>query len=152
VARLDGRYPTAIETGRRALVLLADVGDPGHRVRVQGTVGLALAESGAADEAEAVRAALSDEGQAADGTRAMIGGYLARSRGERAHAAKLFEAAAASLLGHHDARDVVEALVGVAASTDDLADREAVLVQLDEVCKRGGLVLLPRDRALLGAR
>jgi predicted ATPase len=151
VARLDGRYPTAIETGRRALVLLAEVGDPGHRVRVQGTVGLALAESGAATEAEAIRAALSDEGQVADGTRAMIGGYLARARGERAHAAKLFEAAAASLLGHHDARDVVEALVGVAASTDDPADREVVLVQLNEVCKRGGLILLPRDRALLEA-
>jgi hypothetical protein len=112
---------------------------------------LALAESGAAEEAEAIRTALSDEGQAADGTRAMIGGYLARARGERTHAAKMFEVAAVSLLGHHDARDVVEALVGVAACTDDPADREAVLVQLDEVCKRGGLVLLPRDRALIGA-
>jgi predicted ATPase/transcriptional regulator with XRE-family HTH domain len=153
VARLDGRYADAVETGRRALVLLADVGDPGHRVRVQGTVGLALAEWGEPAEAEAIRAALAEAGQAADGTRAMIGGYLAWARGERADAVKLFEAAAAALLGHHDARDVVEALVGVVASTDDPADRESVLGQLGEVCRRGGLVLLPRDRTLLeGAR
>ncbi|GII22226.1 XRE family transcriptional regulator [Planosporangium mesophilum] len=149
VARLDGRYAAAVDIGRRALELLAEVGDPGQRVRVQGTVGLALAESGGAAEAEAIRAALADAGQAADGTRAMIGGYLALARGERAHAAKLFESAAGALLGHHDARDVVEALVGVAASTDDPAGREPLLAQLDEVCQRGGLVLLPRDRALL---
>ena len=30
--------------------------------------------------------------------------------------------------------------------------REVVMVQLGEVCRRGGLVLLPRDRALLEAR
>jgi predicted ATPase/transcriptional regulator with XRE-family HTH domain len=149
VARLDRRYAAAVETGQRALVLLADVGDPGHRVRVETSVGLALAESGAIEEAEAIRAALADAGQAADGSRAMIGGYLARARGERAHAVKMFEAAASALLGHHDPRDVVEALVGWAASTDDPVDRAAVLGQLGEVCRRGGLVLLPRDRALL---
>jgi predicted ATPase len=150
VARLDGRYAYAVETGRRAVTLLAEVGDPGHRVRAQGTVGLALAESGAGSEAEAIRAALADVGPVAEGTRAMIGGYLARAGGERAYAVKLFEAAAAALLGHHDARDVVEALVGVAASTDDRAARGSILAQLDEMCRRGGLVLLPRDRALLG--
>jgi predicted ATPase len=149
VARLDGQYATAVETGRGALALLAEVGDPGHRVRVQGTVGLALAESGDAGGAETIRAALADVGQVAEGTRAMIGGYLALARGERAHAVKFFESAAGALLGHHDARDVVEALVGVAASTDDPADRESVLAQLEGVCQRGGLVLLPHDRALL---
>jgi predicted ATPase/DNA-binding XRE family transcriptional regulator len=149
VARLDGRYVTAVETGRRAVTLLADVGDPGHRVRAQGTVGLALAESDARSEAEEVRATLADLGQA-EGVRAMIGGYLALARGERAYAVKLFETAAVALFGHHDARDVVEALVGVAASTDDPVERESVLAQLDEVCLRAGLVLLPRDRALLG--
>jgi predicted ATPase len=150
VARLQGRYSFAVETGRRAVTQLAEVGDPGHRVRAQGTVGLALAESGATGEAEAIWTTLADVGQAAEGTRAMIGGYLARSRGEGAYAVKLFEVAAAALLGHHDARDVVEALVGAAASTDDRAERGSILAQLDEVCRRGGLVLLPRDRALLG--
>jgi predicted ATPase/DNA-binding XRE family transcriptional regulator len=150
VARLDGRYDTAIDNGRRALALLADVGDPGHRVRVQGFVGLALAESGELDEAEAVAKSLVDAGPAAAGTRALISGYVALGRGERAEAVALFESAAADLLGHHDARDVVEALVGVAAATDDRAHRASVLAQLDEVCERGGLVLLPRDRALLG--
>jgi hypothetical protein len=64
---------------------------------------------------------------------------------------KLFEAAAASLLGLHDARDVVEATVGIAASMDDAADRRRMLAQLDEICKRAGVMLLPADRALLGA-
>jgi predicted ATPase/DNA-binding XRE family transcriptional regulator len=155
VARLDGRYAIAVETGRRALTLLAEVGDPGHRVRA--TVGLALAESGVEDEAEEIRATLAEAGQAADGTWAMIGGYLARARGERAYAVKLFEAAGAALLGqhdvrlgHHGARDVLEALIGVAACMDDPADRDSALSQMDGVCRRGGLVLLPRDRALLG--
>lgn len=149
VARLDRRYATALDTGRRALALLSGVGDPGHRVRVQGTIGLALAESGESDEAEAVAKALAEVGEAADGTRAMICGYVVLARGERREAVELFEAAAAALLGHHDARDVVEALVGVAAATDDAGHRESVLAQLDEVCEHAGLLLLPRDRALL---
>jgi predicted ATPase/transcriptional regulator with XRE-family HTH domain len=149
VARLDRRYAVAVGTARRAVALLADVGDPGHRVRVLGTVGLALAEAGELAEAEAIRAALAEAGQAADGYLALIGGYLARARGERAQAAKLFEAAAASLLGHHDSRDVLEALVGVAASTDDPAARGSVLAQVEELCRRGGLTLLPRDLAML---
>nr|WP_205861221.1 helix-turn-helix domain-containing protein [Planosporangium flavigriseum] len=149
VARLDGRYDAAVETGRRAVVLLAGVGDPGHLVRAQGTVGLALAEAGAAYEADAILAAFADVEQA-EGVRAMIGGYLALARGERTDAVKLFEAAAVALFGHRDARDVVEALVGVAAGTDDPAERQSVLAQLAEVCRGGGLVLLPRDLALLG--
>ncbi|MGC9666955.1 ATP-binding protein [Planosporangium sp. 12N6] len=149
VARLDRRYASAVETGQRALALLAEVGDPGHRVRVQGTVALALAESGAVAEAEAVRSTLADAGPGADGTRTLVGGYLALARGERTHAVKLFESAAA-LLGHHDARDVVEALVGAVAGTDDADDRSAVRARLTELCERGAVVLLPRDRALLG--
>nr|WP_205862266.1 helix-turn-helix domain-containing protein [Planosporangium thailandense] len=149
VARLEGRYEPAVEFGRRALALLTDVGDPGHRVRALATVGLALAESGAWAEAEAVRSTLAEIGAPAEGTQAMIGGYLARARGERAYAAKLFEAAAAALFGRHDARDVVEALVGVAASTDGPADRASALAQLRAMCRRTGQVLLPRDLALL---
>jgi tetratricopeptide (TPR) repeat protein len=150
LARLDGRHAAAIDTARRALGLLAGLGDPGHRVRAQGTIGLALAESGQFDEAEAVAKVLAEVGPAADGTRAMICGYVALGRGERDEAAGFFESAAGALLGRHDARDVVEALVGVAVSTGDPAHRGSVLVQLEDVCQRGGLVLLPRDRALLG--
>jgi tetratricopeptide (TPR) repeat protein len=150
VARLGGRYATAVETGQRALALLAEVGDPGHRVRTQGIIGLALAEAGEADEAEAVSKALAEAGLGADGIRAMIGGYVSLARGERAAAAAMFEEAAAALLGHHDSRDVLEALVGVATATTDPAHRESVLTQVDEVCRKGGLVLLPRDRARLG--
>jgi hypothetical protein len=149
VARLDGRYDTAIGLCRRALPPLATVGDPGHRVRARGTVGLALAESGATEEADAVRVAMADLGAAAAGTRALIGGYVALARAERAHAVKLFDDAAESLRGHRDARDVVEAMVGVVASTDGPADREAARARLTEVCQRTGVVLLPRDLALL---
>src|SRR3954469_12159595 len=66
VARLGGRYQLAVEIGRRALALLTDVGDPGHRVRAQGVVGLALAEAGDLDEAEMVRKALAEAGAVAD--------------------------------------------------------------------------------------
>jgi hypothetical protein len=104
------------------------------------------------DRAEDVLVALADVGPAADGVRAMIGGYLAWARGDRSDAVKLFESAAATLLGHHDARDVVEALVGVAANTPEPAAREAVLAQLDEVARRAGVTLLPRERALLEDR
>ena len=51
VARLDRRYDDAVTLGRRAIVALEQLGDPGHRRRVLGTVGLALAQSGRADEA-----------------------------------------------------------------------------------------------------
>jgi predicted ATPase/transcriptional regulator with XRE-family HTH domain len=58
VARLDGRYDEAVARGRRAIVLLEEVGDPGQRRRVLGTVGLALAQAGRLDEAGAVLAEL----------------------------------------------------------------------------------------------
>ena len=58
VARLDRRYDDAVTLGRRAIVALEQLGDPGHRSRVLGTVGMALAQSGRADEAVEVLAQL----------------------------------------------------------------------------------------------
>lgn len=58
VARLDGRYAEAVNAGRRVLAILGELGDPGHRRRVLGTVGLALAQAGRSDEATAVLAEL----------------------------------------------------------------------------------------------
>ncbi|TYB99590.1 XRE family transcriptional regulator [Micromonospora sp. WP24] len=58
VARLEGRYCDAIDQGHRVLAMLAELGDPGHRRRVLGRVGLALAQDGRADEAAEVLAEL----------------------------------------------------------------------------------------------
>jgi tetratricopeptide (TPR) repeat protein len=58
VARLDGRYDEAVSRGRRAALLLEELGDPGHRRRVLGTVGLALAQAGRVEEASEVLAEL----------------------------------------------------------------------------------------------
>ncbi len=150
VTRLAGRYGAAAETGRRAMARLAELGDPGHRVRVLGTIGLSLAQWGRIVQATAVLAELPDSAPSAAGTRAMIGGYLALGRGDRSVATRLFSAAAEALAGHHDVRDVVEALVGAAASCDDPAERAALLARLEQACEQGGVSLLPRERALLG--
>ena len=48
VARLEGWYADAVDRGRRAMAALSELGDPGHRRRVLGTVGLALAQDGRA--------------------------------------------------------------------------------------------------------
>jgi predicted ATPase/DNA-binding XRE family transcriptional regulator len=149
VTRLAGRYGAAAETGRRTMAKLTELGDPGHRVRVLGTIGLALAQWGRVAQATAVLAELPDTAASAAGTRAMIGGYLALGRGDRGVALRLFSAAAEALAGHHDARDVVEALVGAVASCDDPGQRAALSARLELACERGGVTLLPRERALL---
>ena len=46
-------------------------------------------------------------------------------------------------------RDVLEALTGLIASAEP-AERERALGELDGICARGGLALLPRERDLLG--
>jgi hypothetical protein len=46
-------------------------------------------------------------------------------------------------------RDVVEALVGAVASCDDPQERAALLARLETARERGGVTLLPRERALL---
>ncbi len=175
VARLDGRYADAVSQGGRAMSALAVLGDPGHRRRVLGTVGLALAADGRLPEATSVLAELragksADDGSGLvdptsvgqlpandatapreEGTCALIEATLALRRGDREWAAEWYAAAAQAYAGCRDLRDVVEALVGLAASTDDPAARAGVLDRLDRVCREGAISLLPRERALLGS-
>jgi ATP/maltotriose-dependent transcriptional regulator MalT len=160
VARLDGRYDEAVARGRPVLALLEEVGDPGHRRRVLGTIGLALAQSGRPVEAGEVlaelrelpgaRAGLTFEEE--DGACAAIEGTLALQRGDRELASEWFTVAAQAFAGKHDLRDVAESLVGVVASTDDPAARQPVLTWLDEVCREGGITLVARERKLLESR
>ena len=119
-------------------------GDPGHRKRVLGTVGLALARAGRYAEARAVLAELGGEPQAV-----LIEAYLDHAAGDRARAAQRFVAAAQALDGQHDARDVVEALVGAVASTDDPQRRARLLGRLGDACRRTGCTLLPIEAAWL---
>jgi predicted ATPase/DNA-binding XRE family transcriptional regulator len=144
VARLDGRYAEAVAAGRRALGQLEEYGDPGHKKRVLGTVGLALARSGRTAEAEAILAELNGEGLAI-----LIEAYLAHGAGDRPGAARRFLAAADALEGQHDARDVVEALVGAIACTDDAHERHRLVTRLGELRRRTGFMLLPADTAWL---
>ncbi|MGW0216068.1 ATP-binding protein [Micromonospora chokoriensis] len=174
VARLEGWYADAVDRGRRAMAALSELGDQGRRRRTLGTVGLALAQDGRAVEAtevlaelragmaEAVAAgsvrapsgravprqrsgdvALSGDGPDV-GLCALIEGNLALHRGDRELAAEWFAAAAEA---GQDRRDVVEALVGLAASTAD----PAVLDRLDQVCRESGIALLPHESGLLYA-
>jgi predicted ATPase/DNA-binding XRE family transcriptional regulator len=147
VARLDGRYADAVATGRRALAMLDELGDPSHRPRVLGTVGLALAQADRADEATAVLDQLRGAG-GSPGYAALIEAYLAERRGEGARAADRFSAAAEALAGQHDVRDVVESLVGlVATASPERAARARG--ELSAVCRRGGVTLLPVERERL---
>jgi len=146
VARLEGRYAEAAATGRRALGQLEEYGDPGQRKRVLGTVGLALVRSGRSAEARAVLAELGGEAQAV-----LIEAYLDHAAGDRARAAQRFLAAAQALDGQHDARDVVEALVGAVASTEDPQRRARLLGRLGDACRRTGCTLLPTEAAWLAS-
>jgi predicted ATPase/DNA-binding XRE family transcriptional regulator len=145
VARLDGRYADAIVLGERATVLLEELGDPGHRRRVLGIIGLARAQSGDVVSARSGLAEVRDPG-----TTAMIEAYLAMAAGDPELATERFTVAGNALAGQHDVRDVVEALVGVAANTEDGERRAAVLGELDALCARSGVSLLTRERELLG--
>lgn len=167
VARLEGRYVDAVAQGRRVAVALAEQGDPGQRRRVLGTVGLALAEEGRTAEALEVvaelRRALPVPGQRSpvgvgqagpDRARrpahtvcALIEGQLALRRGDRELAAEWFEAAAATAVEGRDRRDLIEALVWLAASTADVA----VLDRVDRARRSSGVSLLPREEELLYA-
>jgi predicted ATPase/DNA-binding XRE family transcriptional regulator len=169
VARLEGRYDETVSIARAAGPLLEELGDPGHRRRLLGTIGLALTQAGRLGEAADVLAELRElsgsTGPASggagvgvgaagrttgiDGAIAAVEGYAALHRGDRELAAEWFAAAASSSAGQHDARDLVEALVGLAASSGE-AERPAVLARLNEVCRRSGITLVPRERELLG--
>ncbi|WDZ86068.1 ATP-binding protein [Micromonospora cathayae] len=153
VARLEGRYADAVEHGRAAVAALAELGDPGHRRRALGTVGLALAQAGRFDEAGAVlvelRATVPGQREvvrAEDGRCALLEATVALHRGNRELAAEWFAVAAATRAGR-GWRDVVESLVGLAASTGD----PAMLDRLDGVCRESGIRLLPQEEALLYA-
>lgn len=167
VARLEGRYDETVSIARAAGPLLDELGDPGHRRRLLGTIGLALTQAGRLGEAADVLAELRElsgstglgsagagagaAGRTAgiDGAIAAIEGYAALHRGDRELAAEWFAAAAASSAGQRDARDLVEALVGLAASSGE-AERPAVLARLNAVCRQSGITLVPRERELLG--
>ncbi|MFG1838378.1 ATP-binding protein [Micromonospora sp. NPDC049175] len=176
VARLEGWYADAVDQGRRTLAALSELGDPRRRRRVLGKIGLALAQDGRAAEATEVLTELragAAEAAAAESPRAparraviprqrsedaalpaggpeaglgaLIEGNLALHRGDRELAAEWF-AAAADARGQ-ERRDVVEALVGLAASTAD----PAVLERLERVCEESGIRLLPQESGLLYA-
>ncbi|AVT30955.1 XRE family transcriptional regulator [Plantactinospora sp. BC1] len=172
-ARLEGRYADAVRHGRQVVAAPADLGDPGHRRRALGTVGLALAQDGRIDEATAVLAELRarksvdgagpaelESGRSPradevpprdDGICALIEASLAMWRGDREWAAEWYAAAVRACEGSRDLRDVAEALVGLVASTDEPAARAAAVRRLDQVCREGAIVLLPRERALVDA-
>ncbi|MFC0532868.1 ATP-binding protein [Phytohabitans kaempferiae] len=163
VARLDGRYAEAEALGRRAIAALAELGDPGHKRRVLGTIGRAHAQAGQVDEARAVLAEIRQLGAAAEpatperlalgrmesGEAASIEAILAYGRGDKESAVEWFTAAAEAYAGGHDLRDVAEALVWLAASTEEPEARRSVVDWLTAVCKEGGITLLPRERALI---
>jgi predicted ATPase/DNA-binding XRE family transcriptional regulator len=163
VARLDGRYAEAAALGRRAIAALAELGDPGHRRRVLGTIGRAHAQAGQVDEAREVLAEIRQLVAAAEpatperlalgrvesGEAASIEAILAFSRGDKESASEWFNAAAQAYAGGHDLRDVAEALVWLVASTEDPEARRSVVDWLTSVCKEGGITLLPRERALI---
>ncbi|MEU0155710.1 ATP-binding protein [Micromonospora fulviviridis] len=115
VTRLDGRYVDAVEQGRRVASALVELGDPGRRRQVVGTIGLALALEGRAEEALEMVAELRPSRPAPGQRRppgvetldpeggdarpeeavcALIEGHLALHRGDRELAAEWFTAAA----------------------------------------------------------
>jgi predicted ATPase len=149
VARLDGRRDDAVELARSVLPRVAELGDPGHLVRALGTLGRTFAEAGRFQDASRVLDELSPHSPGAPGAREMITGYLGLTTGDRVGALAAFTEAADQLAGRDDARDVLEALVGVAASADDPQRRRDALAEIAGLCERGGLSLLPRDHALL---
>lgn len=154
VARLQGGYEEAVATGRRVLARVREVGDPGHRRRVLGTVGQALAALGREEETNRVLASLRAEpgGPAHAGPEAVcaaIEGRLALARADRVAAAEWFTAAAAAFRRGQDRRDVVEALVYVAACTPAGQRRDWVLAELRQVAEEGGFTLVPVERAVL---
>jgi predicted ATPase len=151
VARLDGRPDEAQRLGRRAMIELERIGDPNHRRRLLATIGLALAEGGRLTEAEEVlvRLRVSDD-ITPDGPAAVVEAAIALRRGEQKRAAEFFGRAADAYDGAHDPRDVVEALAGLIASTPDSEERAAAVRRLAELCRSGGITLLPRERNRLG--
>jgi predicted ATPase len=151
VARLDGQPAEAERLGRSAMPELEQVGDPNHRRRLLATIGLAMAESGRVDEAvEILERLRPPEDQLPDGPAAVVEAAVALGRGEQKRAAECYARAAEAYDGAHDPRDVVEALVGLIASTPDQEERTSAVRRLADLCRSGGITLLPRERDRLG--
>ncbi|MEV4413527.1 helix-turn-helix domain-containing protein [Catellatospora sp. NPDC049609] len=158
VLRLDGRFDESVRVGLQAAEMLADVGNPGERRRLLGLVGLAYALGGRLEEAEKaladIRTQLPDEPEPdvvavmpeEDWDCAMIEATLAWQRGQRTLAASWYAAAARRSDGTTDQRDMAEALVGLAVTSDDPAPVRARLRELQEST---GIVLTARERELL---
>ncbi len=158
VLRLDGRFEESVRVGLQAAELLAEIGNPGERRRLLGLIGLAYALGGRLEEAEKVladiRSQLPDEQGAMlplaeldeDWDCAMIEATLARLRGQRTLAASWYAAAARQTDGLTDQRDLAEALVGLAATSDDPA---SALARLRELQESTAIVLTERERELL---
>ncbi|WP_144119863.1 ATP-binding protein [Catellatospora sichuanensis] len=161
VLRLDGRYDEAVRVGLQAAEMLAEVGNPGERRRLVGVVGLAYAQGGRLEEAEKtlsdIRAVLLEEpgpGVDVPGATepeedwhcAMIEATVAWQRGHRTLAASWFAAAARLTSGLNDRRDMMEALVGLAATSDEPAE---VVTRLYELRDSTGISLTPHALGLL---
>ncbi len=156
VLRLDERYSESIRVAMQAAEMLAEVGHPAQRRKLQGVIGLAYALSGALDDAEKVlvdmRAsqltpAATETGEDWDTT--MIEATLAGQRGERMLAATWFSAAAQAGARGTDKRDVAEALVGLISMSDDT---EPTRAQLRELCEQTGITLTPRELRIAGLK
>lgn len=150
VLRLDGRYGEAIRVAMQAGEMLAEIGNPTQRRRLQGVLGLSHALSGQLEEAEKVLVELrapvdGDAGEDWDTT--MIEATIASQRGEHLLAASWYAAAAQAGERGTDLRDVAEALVGVIATSDD---PDPARIQLRELCDRAGITLTPREQRIAG--
>ncbi len=151
VARLDGHPAEAEMLGRRAMTELERLGDPNHRRRLLATIGLALAESGRLEDALDVLARLQPSPDSPlDGPSAVVEAAIALRQGELKHAAQCYAWAAEAYGGTHDPRDVMEALIGLITSTPYDEERAEAVGRLAELCRAGGITLLPRERDLLG--
>ncbi|MDG4762992.1 helix-turn-helix domain-containing protein [Solwaraspora sp. WMMD406] len=171
VARLEGRHARAVDLGRQVLSALTSVGDPSHRRRVIGTIGLALAQDGrlgpaeealtelraqltpaaAADSGPMDLTGVADQNGAEEDPRcAMIEATIAAARGDRELAVEWFAVAARSVARNLDSRDGVEALVGLVVNTETSVARMVALDRLAAACRDNGVQLLPDERKAVG--
>jgi predicted ATPase/transcriptional regulator with XRE-family HTH domain len=150
VARLEGKLEEAERLGRRAAAELEAVGHaPHHRRRVLATIGLAMAEAGRVDQAEAIEAELRPPPE--DVAFAAIEGAVARRRGEFKRAADCYARAAELHEPGDDPRDLLMVLLGVVMNTPDPQTRRGSVQKLARLCREAGITLLPPERGLLTA-
>jgi predicted ATPase/DNA-binding XRE family transcriptional regulator len=171
VARLERKFTEAELLGRQAVSELEVLGDPIHRRRVIGRIGLALAEAGRVEDAMAMLAELSPppvpmpvspapaypaaptspapvlSPPFMDGEVALVEAAIARVTGDPERAAEYYARAVDAYLGGPDPRDVFEALVGLAATTPDPERRQLALARLGDL---SSITMLPHEREMLG--